>query len=108
MVYSANCTFWMTYFVVCIQLLWGCLPLLLLVKKNRIMGLFRRPLHEKECSYYVHSRKYKCYVMFPLSSASVNYDVTILFFSSMCIKNVLCFLQKKFVCKMFCMSILII
>jgi len=68
-------------------------------KKIRVMGLFRRPIHEKECSYFVHSQKLKYYVMFSLFSTYVNYDVTILFFPVHgrwdYIKNVSCFLQKK-------------
>jgi hypothetical protein len=47
------------------------------------MGLFRNPIHAKECSYYVHSQKIKYYVMFLIFSTFVNYDVTILFSRSM-------------------------
>jgi hypothetical protein len=62
----------------------GLPPALIAYKKKiRVMGLFRRPIHEKECSYYVHSQKLKYYVMFPLFSTYVNYDVPILFFRSM-------------------------
>jgi hypothetical protein len=61
------------------------------------MGLFDRPIDEKECSYYVHAQKLKYYVMFLLLSTYVSYNFRILFFQSMWdyIKNVSCFLQKK-------------
>jgi hypothetical protein len=68
-------------------------------KKIRVMGIFRTPIHEKECSYYVHSQKLKYYVMLPLFSTYVNYDVTILFFQSLWREIALtmfhCFLQKN-------------
>jgi hypothetical protein len=95
MVYFANCKFWTTYFVVCIQPLWGCLLLLLLVKKIGSRVSFLDPSVRRNVPTMNIPENKKCYVIFRLSSAYVNYDLTILFFSSMCIKNVLCFLQKK-------------
>jgi len=78
----------------------GLPPALIAYKKKiRVMGIFRRPIHEKESSYFVHSQKLKYYVMFSLFSTYVNYDVTILFFPVHVrwdyIKNVSRFLQKK-------------
>ncbi len=58
-------------------------PLIAYFFKIRAMGLFQNPIHEKECSYYVRSQKIKYYVMFPIFSTYVNYDVTILFSRSM-------------------------
>ncbi len=87
----------------------GLPPALIAYKKKiQVMGLFHRPIREKECSYYVHSQKLKYYVMFPLFSTYVNYDVMILFFRSLwgeiALRMFHDFYEKKVVCKIFRMS----
>ncbi len=67
--------------------------------KVPVMGLFRRPVHEKECSYYVHSQKLKYYVRLPLFSTYVNYDIIFSVHVRWdCVKNVSLFSTKKILC----------
>jgi hypothetical protein len=84
------------------------LPPALIAWKTKIpvMGLFRRPVHEKECSYYVHSQKLKYYVRLPLFSTYVNYDIVFpVHVRWDCVKNVSLFsTKKKIACKTFRMS----
>jgi hypothetical protein len=109
MVYWVHCKLWMIYFVLCIPPLRACLPLLLLIKKNLGHGplSYTPPWEGMFLLCLLPKIQILCDVPEFLYLCELQrYDIVFLVHVRWnYIRNVSCFLQKKFVCKHFACSL---